>query len=265
MQDFAQMGLPFNMATWMRLRNSLINARHGIPVTNRKTCITVHDLVIRWRKGGKKIRSYIERQEVDLKTTRAFETQVRLLGTDPDPETNLGSWTALWNISSLTNDFRMFIYNSRYNSLKLNNRLNAYLPEIDPGCTFCYITNNRPVERDSMLHCFLNCPTVRNFLYLFLGFIGRNDDIDTDNFRKLYWFGKNASIKTITHQVAYNVIFDSFRYTIFRNRQRKVVGDIDNFVYNLVKHLYWICYTNKKLKLAIINSVAGSILAQALG
>jgi hypothetical protein len=265
MQDFSQMGLPFNIATWMRLRNSLLNARHGIPVTNRKTCITVHDLVIRWRKGGKKIRSYIERQEVDIRTTRAFETQVRLLGTDPDPDTNLGSWTALWNISSLTNDFRMFIYNSRYNSLKLNNRLNAYLPEIDPGCTFCYITNNRPVERDSMLHCFLNCPAVRNFLCTFLGFIGRNDDIDTDHFRKLYWFGKNSSIKTITQQVAYNVIFYSFRYTIFRNRQRKVVGDIDNFVYNLVKHLYWICFTNKKLKLAIINSVTGSILAQALG
>jgi hypothetical protein len=146
----------------------------------------MHELVNRWRKGGKKIRSYIERQDVDLKTTRAFETQVRLLGSDPDPETNLGSWTALWNISSLTNDFRMFIYNSRYNSLKLNNRLNAYLPEIDPGCTFCYITNNRPVERDSMLHCFLNCPTVRNFLSSLLGIIGRNDDIDTDRFRKLY-------------------------------------------------------------------------------
>jgi hypothetical protein len=150
----------------------------------------MHEVVNRWRKGGKKIRSYIERHDVDLKTTRAFETQVRLLGTDPDPETNLGSWTALWNISSLTNDFRMFIYNSRYNSLKLNNRLNAYLPEIDPGCTFCYITNNRPVERDSMLHCFLNCPTVRNFLYSFLGFIGRNDDMDTTIFVNYIGSGK---------------------------------------------------------------------------
>jgi hypothetical protein len=265
MQEFVQMGLPLNMATWMRLRNSLIRARHDIPATNRKSSITVHDLVNRWRKGGKKIRSFIERQEVDLKTSRAYETQVRLLGTDPDPETNLGSWTALWNTSSLTNDFRMFIYNSRYNSLKLNNRLNAYLPEIDPGCTFCYITNNRPVERDSMLHCFLNCPTVRKLLYSLLGIIGRDDDIDTDGFRKLYWYGKNTSIITLTQQIAYNLIFDSFRYILFRNRQKKLVADVDNFIYNLVKHLYWICYTNKKLKLAIINTVTGSMLAQALG
>jgi hypothetical protein len=58
-------------------------------------------------------------------------------GTIPDPEWDLGDLYSTRNLNSLPNDFPMFIFNKRNNCLPLNNRVNAYIAEMDSACTFC--------------------------------------------------------------------------------------------------------------------------------
>jgi hypothetical protein len=91
---------------------------------------------------------------VNTLQSRCFITYSRLVGTTLDPEWDVGDWYSSWNINSLPNDFRMFMFNSRNNSLPLNNRVNAYIEEVDPSCTFCRMLGALPAPRDSFIHCF---------------------------------------------------------------------------------------------------------------
>jgi hypothetical protein len=158
--QFRDMDLPFTMATWMRIRNALLHFRGGIREMPKKPT-SILDFVNSWKKGGKKLRTIVNRVlecDIKLSETRCFLTFSGLIDLAPDPDYDLSAWLSAWNITSLTNNLRVFIFNCRYNSLPLNNRLNAYMPEINPLCTFCRVTNNTPVPRDSLLHCFYNCP-----------------------------------------------------------------------------------------------------------
>jgi hypothetical protein len=264
--EFRQGGLPLSIALWMRLRNTLLHSNRGN--TDNKTN-TIQDLVLRWRKGGKRIRilqTWHREKNVNVRTGRTFITFSLLVGITPPLNINLNIWYSLWNTSSLSNDFRNFIYNSRFNSLPLNNRLNSYLQEIDPSCTFCRLTNNMPAPRDSMSHCFLNCPLVTIFLQDFLTVLDLHENVFSNTFGLMYWYGINdlqnhSQIRTF----AYSLVFDGFRYVIFKNRLRKNVPSINDFRNEIVAFFCWICKFNKKIKGAIMCTFPNTIFSQALG
>jgi hypothetical protein len=268
MREFAGIGLPLTPAMWMRIRNTLLHFKANHVQKNVKTN-NISNFVSRWKKGGKVIRHYIQKrsfQDTDVRSSRSFLTFVDLIGTTVDVNFNLGLWTSIWNMSSLSNDFRSFIYNSRYNCLPLNNRLNAYKPEIDPSCTYCRITNNRPVPRDSMAHCFFYCDSVKFLLTDFLCYIGDDYLLDESSFLKLFWFGhKDGNKFLLINQVAYTVLFDSFRYIVFKNRVRGILPSRDNLKQELFNLLKWICQTNKKIKSTFDITFQGTRLARAIG
>jgi hypothetical protein len=166
----------------MRLCNSLLRYNRGN--SNNKS-VSIVEFVNRWRKGGRSIRlnaAAHQLQSVDIRNLRSFHTFTSLIGIVPDENFNIGYWYSTWNTHSLNNDFKTFIYNSRYNCLPLNNRLNSFLQEVDPTCTYCSITGNRPAPRDSLSHCFLHCNSVRPLLIDFTNILGLNIDIDTEQF-----------------------------------------------------------------------------------
>jgi hypothetical protein len=122
MQEFRNDGLTLTLVTWMRLRNTVIHAAN--PIIGRVN--TVHNFVHRWRKGGKQIRRIITAHDVttySFRNSDSFLTFSGLTGMIPNENYNLAHWCSSWNVTSLSNELRMFIFNTRYNYLPLNNRL----------------------------------------------------------------------------------------------------------------------------------------------
>jgi hypothetical protein len=130
----------------------------------------------------------------------------------------MSQWFSTWNINSLPNDFRNFIYCCRYNYLPTNNRLNAYIAEVDPRCYLC--ARNNLNNRDSFSHCFLTCPYVRPAISHVLLATDLHINIDDDNFLKLYWYGIYDGPFNKTRYLITLLFFDIFRYVIFRTRKR---------------------------------------------
>jgi hypothetical protein len=153
-------------------------------------------------------------------------------GAAPEHTRWLEQWTGTWACSFLTNDFRMFIFNCRFNSLPLNNRLNSYNPEIDPRCTFCRISNSDSTQRDSFIHCFLLCPVTKKLLLKFLDSFGLNFlNADPESFRICYWFGIfRPTVMTAGKNFLLTLIFDVFRYIVYRHRLRRHIPNQDSFL-----------------------------------
>jgi hypothetical protein len=171
----------------------------------------------------------------------------------------------MWNVFSLTNDFRSFLYNSRFNCLPLNNRINAYKQEIDPACTFCLLSNNRPAPRDSVSHCFFYCDTTYTLLKDMLKLTNVVCSRD-EFFQLLYWYGyKHDTNFSLQHHLAYNLLFDAFRYVLFKNRLRKILPSTDQFLYEYLKFLHWMCKCSKKITMHFRITFLGTRLLQAIG
>jgi hypothetical protein len=264
--QFAEIGLPLNLATWMRIRNSVSGMR---PTNMIKTFSTdINNFCLRWRKGGKQIRMITRKiieNAVSVRNLRCFRTYSELVSTVPDPDVDLGPWYESWNISSLPNDFRMFIFNCRNNSLPLNNRLGAYLEEVVPVCTYCSLLNIGN-HRDSFHHCFLGCQYAAFLLNKFLVRLGMGDQsVYNLDFRLKFWYGVATGNTTTLHQLALIIVFDAFRYIFFKNRRRRKILSADDFLDETVFLLKNICKYNKKLKNAFSATFPGTQLLQAMG
>jgi hypothetical protein len=265
--QFTEIVLPLNLATWMWICNSVSGVR---PTNMIKTFSTdINNFCLRWRKGGKQIRMItrkITENVVSVRDLRCFRTYSELVSTVPDPDVDLGPWYESWNISSLPNDFRMFIFNSRNNSLPLNNRLGAYLEEVAPVCTYCRILNNSN-QRDSFHHCFLGCQYAAMLLNKFLTKLGMGSQlVHSLDFRLKFWYGVVTDSSTNTlNQLALIIVFDAFRYIFFKNRRSKKILTAEDFLDETLFFLKNVCKYNKRIKNAFSATFPGTQLLQAIG
>jgi hypothetical protein len=265
-QEFRDIGLPLSLVVWMRIRNTLLH--YGNPPLIGKIN-KISDFVDRWRKGGKQIRRVsvapIE-NNIIFRETRSFITFSSLAGIAPARNHNLESWCSSWNTHSLNNELRNFIFSTRFNCLPLNNRLNAYLDDVDPACTYCTITKNLPPPRDSLSHCFFYCDVAQNFLQEIANLINLNTPINCAEFQEIFWYGINGSTsEDKVKQLTYLLIFDCFRYVFFKNRQRRHLPTSFDFTVELLNLIKWISRFNNRIKLALINTFPNTIIFQAIG
>jgi hypothetical protein len=266
-REFSDGGLHLSLVLWMRLQNTLMHFKAGFnPETAKSTGII--NFVNRWRKGGKIIRSHIQRRNmrgINIRNSRSFLTFADLVGTVPNINLPLGTWTSVWNIASLTNDFRVFIYNSRFNCLPTNNRLHAYKPDVDPACTYCRHLD-RPAPRDSPTHCFMYCKCIMNLLMETNFLAGIECVIESQEFATLFWYGyKNVEKFLAQNHLSYLLLYDSYRYIIFKNRLRKILPSNEAYRKELINHISWLCRCNKNIKLAFNLTFQGTRLIQAMG
>jgi hypothetical protein len=267
-QDFRNLGLPLTFAQWMRLRGACTRVRQN--ARNHNNIALSEDIetfVTSWKKGGKRIRLIMENSSINpYLQSRCFNTFIGLTSVVPTTNEVLPTWCAAWNNFALKNDFRSFIFKFRYNILPLNNRVNAYRPEVDPGCTFCKIINPDLYPRDSLAHCFLQCMTVTNWLRCLMDITDFNLGIETEEFKNLYWYGIFSTENlTISRLKSFILIFDLFRYLVFKNRCRKRIPTNENFVNEFHFELKWILNCSKKTKLSISSIHELTRLLQALG
>jgi hypothetical protein len=264
--QFAENGLNLNVATWVRLRNTVLRAKqeNRSIITNPDTATGIKKFVENWKKGSKKIRKYFSDHHEQVNIT-SFSKFKELVNCDPDftiPQ--LGKWLSIWNTHSLSNDFRNFIYMCRYNTLPTNNRLNSYLKDVDPRCSYCRIADAETAQRDSFSHALFECRHVEKLLKKLCTFLGM--ELYTNNFNLLFWYGiANSQPITNDKHFCLILIFDSFRYLIFKHRRRNHLPSEDDFLDELVFFIKNICRASKKIRKYFEDSILARNLLQARG
>jgi hypothetical protein len=166
----------------------------------------------------------------------------------------------------LSSDIKNFIYNCRFNTLPLNNRLNAYRPEIDPRCTFCRIRNDNTRERDGFLHCFFSCPVVRRLIIDFFDFLGIDINIDTEIGKNLYWYGLHDNDNlTVRRHLSNVLVFDLFRYIVYKYRLKRRIPNIAIILNEVIFIVQCVCNVSRNINLSFVNNNLLARLIQARG
>jgi hypothetical protein len=156
-RDFANGGLPFTPAAWLSLRLTLLHAKALLTKENvfpLNKIQNINNFMLAAIKGSKRFRKILTagNPPANIRSVQSFADLVEL----PVPVgTALRNICISWSHSCCGNQLREFIFKFRYNYLNLNNRVNAFNPEIDPRCTFCRIRDRETRTRDSLRHFFL--------------------------------------------------------------------------------------------------------------
>ena len=87
-----------------------------------------------------------------------------LTGTENIPITRVKCMLGAWNNFFLLGKMFTFLFKFYNNSLGLNSRVAKFNNTVDPGCTFCSLTNTRPVCKESFAHLFYYCDTTNKII-----------------------------------------------------------------------------------------------------
>jgi hypothetical protein len=109
------------------------------------------------------------------------------------------------------------------------------MPDIDARCTFCKILNKTTIQRDGYKHLFFSCDVTRRLLKSVIFNIDLDIDIDSDEFKNLYWFGINDG-PNFSPKV-WIVFWDLCRYSIYRYKLKKNIPNDAGFLKELCLHL----------------------------
>jgi hypothetical protein len=139
--------------------------------------------------------------------------------------------------------------------------LSSYIKEISPDCNFCKMAGNS--NRDGFNHFFFSCPCTREYIVKFVTMLGLTQNIDSNDFRTLYWYGYNDDI--LEHQTAYLTVFDSFRYILYRLRNRHILPTYETVENEVGFFLSKLCRANSNFKLLLMSSNTLARTLQALG
>jgi hypothetical protein len=250
-EDFHRDGIFLSIANWLTLVGAIagwknnIRRLQGIFDPNYCTQRFISSL----KKGSRIVRNTVlnislsdgDPCEIPSAITFGRLIDCRL----PDPQST-GTWFKAWAVSYIPNEIKTFIYNCRFNCLPLNNRLNAYMHEIDDRCSFCKIIDNLTTQREGFLHVFLKCPTTKKILNSVIDKIDLNLGIDSDDFLKLYWFG--ISENGGHSQITWLIFFDIFRHVLFKFKFKKNIPNNDSFLRDFCTSLSKLCVASKKFK-----------------
>ena len=111
----------------------------------------------RFKKGSKSFRRVFRGEKnvaISNNMVRFAENTEIIIGLELSEQLNCS-----WNISFLDNSLRTFIFRLHNNALTYNHVITHFADNIEPYCTFCMITRNIVLERDTAMHVFFSCPT----------------------------------------------------------------------------------------------------------
>jgi hypothetical protein len=139
--DFTADGLPFTPAAWMLLRSTILRAKALLtkndPVKNN-ICTDIETFMLSNTKGSMRFRKFFCYSTVPVHAipvpvpVRAVQTFANLINLPAPEGTLLKIVHTSWTHYCMHNNIREFIFKFRYNYLALNNRVNAFNPDIDP-------------------------------------------------------------------------------------------------------------------------------------
>ena len=210
--------------------------------------------------------------QFDNQNLRCVNTLAQLTDTEIPPSHLLNNCLSLWNNVWINNDMRNFMFKFRNNDLGLNNRLNAFDATVDPRCTFCRIIDPDSTMRDGLNHAFFECPTARTLLRTTITKCEPVPDIDSRNFRQLFWYGTEVTEDEAEDgQLFPNanlpglLIFETFRYTLWKFRLRRKVPNPAMLNREFDFALNLITIKSKKLRDSVASSNLLANFLQARG
>jgi zinc-binding in reverse transcriptase len=156
-----------SLATYLRLSQSTtywdrktLNKEGGIGLSR-----TLHSFLASFKKGSKPFRNifYLLSEPLAEKVRdRILRNYEKVTGSNQELEENcVSKFLSWWNNNFLKNRVREFLYKFTHNLLSVNSRLAHYGTNVNESCTFCVMKGALPVQRETFLHLFMDCPTVR--------------------------------------------------------------------------------------------------------
>jgi len=271
MRDFADMGIPLNMNTWLLLRGAMRKAktqyRKNDPLLESKQESLLRFLT-KQKKGSKKIRTVLGTEEINQAQPtdlRIVESFARITNTTVPNETTVKSVLSVWNLFCFSNDFREFLFKQRNNTLGVGARVAHFDDTVDERCTFCRLLYNGTNAREDFIHIFRTCPiTVGLLQNLFRALrlpIPRPDPNPDPVFEKLYWYGIDGNDSSL----ASIIFFDLFRYCLWKFKTRRKLPRIVELMDIFLPMLGTILTIKPKLRTCFFNTRLIANVLQALG
>ena len=130
-------------------------------------------------------------------------------------------------------------------------------------CTFCRIADRDTVNRDSFEHLFYSCPYSRNLLLQWSCALEPAPDINSEDFRYLYWYGTGNLTTDISGTVC--LAMDTFKYVLWKAKQQKRIPNISTVIRESEFLISLICLQSKKTGLLFCNITLISNYFQARG
>jgi hypothetical protein len=263
LNEFRELGIPLTAANWLTLSGALIEWKKNM---SHDASFNLKNFIEKIKKGSRKIRNLfgeIKNLSYDLTGTVAITTFCGLIDCAIPATEIISSWTSTWAVNFLCNDLKVFIYNCRFNCLPLNNRLNAYRPEIDARCSFCRIIDRSCNTRENFKHIFFLCNTTSALIDLVLEKIALRVEKNSDEFLNLYWFGVRTGD---SHpRIAWQLFFDTFRYVVYRFKLKKNIPNSSSFLRDFCFGLKNLTLVNKKFKRSFSGQEELAWFIQAIG
>jgi hypothetical protein len=183
--------------------------------------ISISDFFKSFKKVSKKFRIIMGGtvSEQTVSTGSQVRTFLRTIEDECPVFVRLKALYSNWNVSFLNSSIREFIFKYYNNILGLNSRVAHFNAEINAGCTFCNIANNRPIPKETTLHLFYFCPTIYRIISTFYD----NYVIRIVNNISNYFLSDNEQINNVL-----NIVWDVFRYVVwqFKLKQQAPVYSI---------------------------------------
>ena len=119
------------------------------------------------------------------------------------------------------------------------------------------------MTRDSFNHFFLTCPVTNNLLRQWTRDLNPAPDINSLEFRKLYWFGSGTLSEDESGTAA--LCMDIFKYAIWKSKQRRRLPNVVTIKREVSFILETASAQSRKLRQKILNNTLISNLLQARG
>jgi hypothetical protein len=271
LRDFADMGLPIKMNTWLCLsgvaKKAIRKYKKADPLAESKR-EELRSFLLRLKKGSKKIRKILDSETVNNAqptSLRIVESFAEITSTLVPPEKTLTTVLSTWNNHYFTNDFREFLFKQRNNTLGVGARVAHFDENVDERCTFCRLLYPPTRTREDFIHLFRTCPItvgiIRNLILRSrIAVPVPRADPDPD-FENLFWYGLEEG-ETKLELV---IFFDLLRFVLWKFKTRRVLPRINEFFDIFTNMLDTILAIKQNLRILIFNNRLIANILQALG
>jgi len=164
-----------------------------------------------------------------------------------------------WKNIAFENDFREFLFRERNNNLWTNNRLFAAGLGTDPMCTYCKIKSGHTANRESFGHLFFDCSITTKLINQARIHVGETAEKDSSLFRTTYWFGTGSTVdengtKNVNFDWAKLLFWEVFRYRLWKNRQYRILPNIEKVMREVFFGLHIIAISSNKWKQRLLTT-----------
>jgi hypothetical protein len=197
-----------------------------------------------FKKGSKQCRKILNKAQNEHvpKLSAAFAQTCSLTINDDTP---FSSSLGLWQLHSIPNDFREFIFKFFHNRLPTNTRVSNF-SDNSRWCTFCSIVGRGlgPFDDETFPHLFINCPTVAN--------IHRKIELDllevNPDQSGLRWVGLGDE------NIFLRLFILAVQYLVWCSKKKNCLPDANFCIGEAVYLLDQPCKFNKKIRNALNNT-----------